>query len=470
MSILGQLEHDLQRAAERRLSNNAPSRRRSWWRQRSRVLPAAIAAAVLVGAGGSALLFAPGRAVPPAFVLAANPNVGLGQPIKPSLALLPMRVADPTGGPPWGMRVIRTSRGLACIQAGRVQGASIGALGVGYAFKGDGRFHPFEAADAVSLDSCPTLAGDGSAFQPGAFNVVTKDGLPLAGENIYPYERVHCDLPDQEDWGVRCPQSDLREVAVGILGPEATSIRVTTPRRSFTVTPYGRFGAYLIVLSAPPHANSGPYGFQGRRAPGTPTLTVSYRDGSSCRLPATTTKQQCSPKGLRYSRPKPPSATHLKTPVRVTYSSLLNATGPLMMLGEHGQVTPPSEKPGPGLTIAFTAPAAAPTVSSGYDVQIEPHASPGCSTPSMIVAQPTSQTIAVGQRVQITVPLESSCRATYTGRVFFVGSTGTYGEARTSNSSEAGPLYEVIARGLSGPGSHAHTFGATVARFQISVP
>jgi len=433
-------------------------------------VPAAVAAAVLVGAGGSALLFAPGRAVPPGFVLAANPNVGLGQPIAASLALLPMRVADPTGGLPWGMRVIRTTRGLACIQAGRVRDGSVGALGIGYAVKGDGLFHPFEAADAVSVDSCPTLTVNGSAFQPGAFEVVTNDGLPLAGENVYPNERVHCDLPHQEDWGVRCPQSDLREVAVGLLGPEAVSIRVNTPRRSFTVAPYGRFGAYLIVLSAPPHANTGLHGFQGRPAPGTPTLTVTFRDGSSCRLPATTRQQQCSPKGLDYARPKPLAGAHLKTRVHVTFSPRLNATGPLMVLGRDGHIAPPSQSPGPGLTIAFAATAAAPTVSSGYDVQIEPHASPGCSTPSMIVAQPTSQTIAVGQRVRITVPLDNSCEATYTGRVFFVGTAGTYGEARTSSSSEAGPLYEVIASGLSGPGSHPHTFGATVARFRIAVP
>ena len=43
--------------------------------------------------------------------------------------LLPLRVADPAGGLPWGLRLVHTTRGYACLQLGRVNGSQIGVLG-----------------------------------------------------------------------------------------------------------------------------------------------------------------------------------------------------------------------------------------------------------------------------------------------------------------------------------------------------
>jgi hypothetical protein len=468
-SILPQLEHDLVRAAERRLSTRrAP---RGWWRRRGVTLSVAFAALALVGAGGGELLFGSGKPLAPAFVLPANPAVGLGRPLPASLALLPVREADPAGGPPWGMRVIRTSRGLACVQAGRVVGGRLGGLGIGYAFKGDGLFHPFSPADAISSDSCATVEESGQAFQPGAPTVVTADGLPLAGENLYPGQRVHCDLPGQEDWGVRCPQADLREVAVGMLGPDASSIRVSGRGRGFTVRPYGPDGAYLIVLPAPPHANVGPYGFPGRKAPGTPALTVTFRNGSTCELPAAGPGQQCRPEGIERSSGPPPAGARLHRAVSVRYAVRMTGPGPLSVTAVGGERSFPrvirsTNEPLPGLSIAFGAPVAAPNASSGYGVELRPHAAPGCSLPGTILSQPTQNTLVAGQRVKITVLLESSCRTTYSGRVFFARSSGSFSEARTSDSADEGPLYEVIAS----ESFRGRVPGATVARFHIAVP
>ncbi len=468
MRILPQLEHNLLRASERRLSTKPTPR--GWWRKRGVALSLTLTAVALVGAGGGELLLASGKPVPPAFVLPASPMVGMGQPLAASLAPLPMRVTDPAGGLPWGMRVIRTTRGLVCLQAGRVLNGRLGALGIGYAFKADGRFHPFYAADAISQDSCPTVDRNGRAFQPGSATVVSADGLPLAGENIYPYQRVHCDLPGQEDWGVRCPEADLREVAVGLLGPDAASIRVTTPDRDFTVTPYGPDGAYLIVLPAPPGANRGPYGFPGRRAPGTPVLGVTYRDGSHCQIPANEPKQECSPKGLDYSPGPLPTATQLKTTIHVLYQPLMShANGPLSAIGPSGQgLIPPSNKTGPGLVITFIATVSAPNISSAYDVELQPRPVQDCVTPEKIIAQPTRQTIASGQRVRITIPLQR-CRTTYLGRVFFIRTSGNHGEARTTSRNGEGPLYEVIG-GRTGRSGHSPELGVTVGHFNISVP
>ncbi len=497
MSILPQLERDLLHAAEERLSA-APrvagasgvagassvagaSPKRGWWRRRRVAVSLALGALALMGAGGGALLLAPGRPVTPAFELPAMPTVGLGRPLAPSLALLALRVADPAGGPPWGMRVIRTTRGLACIQAGRVLDGELGGIGIGYAFRGDGRFHPFSPADAISEDSCATVDAGGRAFQPGAPAIVTADGLPLAGENLYPYQRVHCDLPGQQDWGVRCPQVDLREVAVGMLGPDAASIRVNapghapTPGPELTVRPSGPDGAYLIVLPAPAHANSGPgAGPYGSHVPqGMATLTVTYRDGSQCEIPAYSDAQRCTPKGLDVASAAPPAEGKAGATLRVSYRPLLPYSPPLLAEGRRGHTfaRPGSagERPGPGLVVTFRAPEAAPSISSGYDVELRPRPVAGCATPAVIVAQPTQRTLAAGQRVQIPVSLESGCRTTYSGRVFFASSTGSYSEARTSDSAGEGPLYEVIASHFC-CGRSPTKIGVTVGSFHVSVP
>ncbi len=269
---------------------------RRWWRRSRIVIPAALAAVVLAGAGGGALLLASGRPVPPAFLLPANPQTGLGQPIPASLALLPMRVPDPDGGPPWGMRAIHTTRGLVCLQAGRVVEGRLGGLGTGYAFDGDGLFHPFLAADAIGVDACPTVGGEGLAFIPGGPAIVTANGLPLAGENLWPGERVHCDLPGQEDWGVRCPQAELRQVAMGLLGPDATSIQVSSPEGEATVKPDGPEGAYLIVLPAQPNANASMLA----KAPGGAVLTSPTTTARNARSLRATLSRSAS---RRASRP-----------------------------------------------------------------------------------------------------------------------------------------------------------------------
>ena len=255
-------------------------------------LPVAIGVlAVAVASAGAALLLSSGQAVAPAFVLPATPAAGLGEPVPQSLALLPIRVADPDGGPPWGMRVIRTTRGLLCLQAGRVVDGRLGALGSGYAFDADKRFHPFLADDAIATDACPAVGAGRTAFLPGPPVIVPANGLPLAGENVSQSDQVHCDLPGQRNWGVRCPQSELRQVAVGLLGPHARSIAVSNADgSSFTIDPYGPEGAYLIVLPAQPDANAsmssgsyqGPFGYVSS-APGGATLRSPTTTASNAR-------------------------------------------------------------------------------------------------------------------------------------------------------------------------------------------
>lgn len=463
------------------MERSTQERRRRGWRRRGRVVvAAALGALVLAGAGGSALLLTPGAPVSPAFVLPANPDTGFGQPLPASLELLPMRVADPEGGPPWAMRVIRTTRGLVCLQAGREVGGQLGALGSGYAFGGDGHFHPFLPADAIATDACPAV-GSGQAFLPGPPVIVPANGLALAGENVAQTDQVHCDLPGQENWGVRCPQAELRQVAMGLLGPHASSIQVATEGRSFAVEPHGPEGAYLIVLPAQAKANdsfssggyTAPFGYASN-APGGAVLTITYGDGSHCQIPTSDSSLQCHAHSTS-TESSPPSSAQLNSPVQVSYLQLdQHPITPLIVdarssnsNSQQSFSSGAEQQPGPALSVSFDARHAAEGASSAYVVELHPQEVPGCATPSLIVSQPTDQTIAAGQTVRITVPLLDSCSTSYVGRVFYAQSSSIGGEG-----GGEGPLYEAIAAQVNSPPGSGRTpeHFPTVARFHIAVP
>lgn len=461
-------------------ASTAPRKRRSW-RRRGVGLPIAVGTVVLAAASaGGALLLAPGKPVAPELVLPATPETGLGEPVGASLELLPMRVGDPEGGAPWGMRVIRTTRGLLCLQAGRVVDGALGGLGIGYAFGGDGRFHPFLPADAIATDSCPAVGANGAPFLPGPPVIVPANALPLAGENVSQADQNHCDLPGQQNWGVRCPQAELRQVAMGLLGREAKSIRVTTPDSSFTVSPYGPDGAYLIVLPAQPNANAsmssgayeGPFGNVSHAAGGA-VLTVTYSDGSHCQIPATGPSRQCHAHEQGSTGAQLPSSAQLSSAVHVSYLPRVeHPVAPLLMDDAAGGTfagrgeQSGEAAPGPALTVSFKAPVRVENASSAYVVELEPRPVSRCATPAVIVSQPTDQTLQAGASVQIAVSLESPCATTYSGRVFLASSSSVGGE-----SGGEGPLYEAIAAKFGPPssGQGAASF-PTVGRFDISVP
>src|ERR1700733_6676710 len=88
-------------------------------------------------------------------------TAGEGIPVVGGARLLPLRAADPAGGLPWGMRIIHTTRGLICVQIGRVDGNQLGQLGIDGAFHNDGRFHPLPA------DALPHPLGNATEWMAG---------------------------------------------------------------------------------------------------------------------------------------------------------------------------------------------------------------------------------------------------------------------------------------------------------------
>lgn len=84
----------------------------------------------------------------------------MGVPVVGTVRLLSLRVPDPAGGPPWGMRVMRTTGGDECMQVGRVHDGRLGVLGQDGIFRDDHRFHPMPAS-AFGDHDC-ALVGTGA--------------------------------------------------------------------------------------------------------------------------------------------------------------------------------------------------------------------------------------------------------------------------------------------------------------------
>ncbi len=202
-------------------------------------------AAITLAATGVILTGSPvGTAVAPIA------TVGEGIPVAGGAQLLPLRVADPGGGLPWGMRIIHTTRGLICVQIGRVDDNQLGQLGVDGAFDNDGRFHPLPT-DALPGDIA-NVAGwmAGNCASPGDTYAGDSVGLELsAATSPHP--------------GAGVP-ADRREISFGLLGVHAVSVTYREGSMARTQPVLPGLGAYLIVQ---------------RYASGRPLGSVSETDG-----------------------------------------------------------------------------------------------------------------------------------------------------------------------------------------------
>ena len=185
-------------------------------------------AAITLAATGVILTGSPvGTAVAPIA------TVGEGIPVAGGAQLLPLRALDPAGGLPWGMRIVHTTRGLICVQIGRVDDGQLGQLGVDGAFHDDGRFHPLPT-DALPGDIA-NVAGwmVGNCSSPGATYAGDSVGLELSAATS---PRPGAGVP-----------ADRREISFGLLGVHAVSITYREGSKTYTRPVLPGSGAYLIV-------------------------------------------------------------------------------------------------------------------------------------------------------------------------------------------------------------------------------
>lgn len=222
---------------------------------------------IALAAGG---VIGTGSPVRPAAPL--NPRVGLGVPAMPDEAgLLPLCVPDPSGGLPWGMRIVRTTRQEVCLQVGRVEHGRLGELGIDGAFQDDRLFHPLPA------DALPTRTNEGGAIDQNTH--CEPNGSAFSAYSLGVDRAAQGERNDLE----ALPRSDLRDVYYGLLGPSAVSVSY---REDGAVhSDVAGSGAYLIVTQMPARTKPGYYGAgvtsYGALAPSRPLVAIAYRDGRS---------------------------------------------------------------------------------------------------------------------------------------------------------------------------------------------
>jgi hypothetical protein len=392
-----------------RIALQDPARARRGRRRRIialALLTALMIAAVAVAAGG--LLTGEPVKNPPGVTL--SPTSGLGTPVAASVKLTGLRVPDPAGGPEWGMRTLRTTRALGCVQIGRLDGRRLGVLGQDGAFGNDGRFHPrppgvltqadcrgLDAAGhlfiAISYQGLPAGALASGCAAPGGLTGAAASPAPRAGRPP------------------ACPARDERILFYGQLGPQAASISYRDDAgRSVTKPVSGPEGAYLVVLRPSPRRPAKGY-FVPAAGPGSGLTSVRYRDGSVCHIRSPRAiggARPCPLKGYVYPREPAVGAAQLASPVRAHVA-------PHTVLGPQARQFPAGARRNWKLTVSFRARVAG-TARSYYMVSIRPQPGRGCRVAEL---GPVTSDVRAGRVVTRSYLLPARCRGTVRGAVAY---------------------------------------------------
>lgn len=420
----GRVQQELRGAVARR--SHLP------WYLRIRPRRARPAIAALVG------LLATGSALAASGVLRTGATVGTPVPAIPnayegavvpgSVHLLALRVADPDGGPPWGLRVLKTTRGLTCVQFGRVVDGRLGVLGRDGAFADDGAFHPF-SSDFLDGVGCGTDDARGDAFVNEQFH-----GTP-ASALARDQQHTSGGCYTASSRSSSCPPAELRDVYFGLLGPDAVSIARTAASGGGTIPTAGPEGAYLIVLQhrrtqCAPGAVFCSKGesfstFGPELVPYEVIRAVHYRGGRSCDVP--TPAQQRFP-----SQSTCPAVGYVAAPgERVTARQLASRVSahvePARFYCEKAEQAVPCDgrvprgyrridmRFGPPellLVVEFMAREAVTNFDSHYEIGTSDPADPGnpqCPGAGAGGFGPTQTNLHAGQRVRYTEFVDADC-------------------------------------------------------------
>jgi len=298
--------------------------RGSRWRALPVVLLVVLGGAAVALASGLISFGTPVASVP----VFANPQAGLGGIVPGSVHVLPVSVADPRGGPPWGMRVLSTTRGAGCIQVGRLLDGELVALGQDGAFDNDGRAHELPASANIQRLNCSLVDGRGRIFDS-----ITQKSQPASAA-----QGVHCRAPGRYSPSRgpvprTCPLADERNLFYGLLGPDARSVTYAAGGQSHTVATVGPDGAYLIVTPGTTHRFSGADGRLERAGLAdadvvpvySPITAIHYRNGASCHL-LTAERWIYGPTACAPELPEPFGYVEDHTPTRAQLATPIHAS------------------------------------------------------------------------------------------------------------------------------------------------
>lgn len=401
LHVLEELEREFERVAR-----CAPLPHR-WWRRRGTVglvvLVTGTTATAALAAGG--LLTGEPVKDPPG--AAAKPTEGLGTVKARSAVLTGLRVADPAGGPAWGLRTSKTTREQGCVQVGRVVGSRLGVLGQDGSFDNDGRFHELPPGVSERRD-CQPLDAAGNSFV-----AISYQGLPASGAggdcSVRPTPADPTGTGTQPAKTPLCAKDSLRILFYGTLGPEATSVTYLDENGAVKSTPTsGRQGAYLVVLR--PSAKRPAKGYYvPAPSPGSGLRSVRYRDGGECRIRDPRSiggAKRCPRVGYVPPKVKRVSTADLESPVTATFAPR--------------PVDPTAGTPSASkllswqLTVRFTSRVAV-NPPSYYIVTTAPDDAGRCQ--SGIGFGPVARTLRAGERVTFNTFVPKRCRGLVRGKI-----------------------------------------------------
>ena len=405
----------------------------------------AIATPTVAAVGAVAGWFSKGQ---PDIYYPASATSGLGKVLPKDGRLLSIRVPDPAGGPPWGIRLVKTTRGETCIQVGRVVNGQIGALGIDGSWNDDHEFHEIKPNDQLA-DICGATDAAGTGF--------VNDDIHGAPASV--------DVPIYNGRGIPSPASSERMIEVGLLGPDAKSVTYKTPSGQLkTERTAGGVGAYLIVFrqtAANCHdfggsSGCGNGGFGDASLHGyTSVEKITYKSGKTCSdVPW---GRSCAPVG--WVAPKGPKLTEADVATPITVSTVTarhfcsdepsgEAYKGVLEPCNHGvpkgywrwEDAPPGSTASETLaTISFTARAPVTSANSWYQwVVYSPHH--GCKEGGISEGSKLDKNVRVGQRVGWWMVELETCPGTYRGELSYVQNAGVQGAQNTFFFEHNGPI------------------------------
>ncbi len=384
------------RGVARRLAGARRERRLSSRRRSS-------LAAVLLAGG---LVLSAGIALAASGLLSGAPvHLGRGAPLSPrsdygvprpgGVHLLPIATPDPAGGPPWGARYVLSTRGVGCLQFGRLVRGQIGVIGKDGAFGDDGLFHPLPSDYLKAAYPCATVGRNGDAYA-----AVVVDGIPASALIGGEADNGGCapeGQPRRVGRGARmpvCPRRDERLLMAGLAGPQAQRVYYRDEGRLRSVPAAAPYGAYLIVMPLP--ANAHDVGslqiYTSGNVGGGRIVKIAYRGGRviECASSGPAHQRTCPAVGNAPSTLSPLSDSAVKAPVSVTVG---HTKGERL------------------LRVSFKARVAVASANAGYWIAVHVPGPPGkCGYTSV---GPVSRDVRAGEAIRQRFQVSYSCHGRF---------------------------------------------------------
>lgn len=391
MRVLDELEREIARLAA---EAGDVHRRRRWWRSGTLVIALPLALAAAAVAATSAILTGEPVKNPPGLQL--NPKAGLGV-IVGSGKLLDVRAGDPEGGPDWALRMVKTSRGLGCVQLGRVVDGKLGVLGRDGAFGNDGKFHE-RGPQILQQTDCQQTDGAGHVFIAMSYQ-----GLPASGDATGCVARASSRIRRPV-----CPPGSLRTIYYGLLGPQAKAITYRDANDTVVRRPVrAPDGAYLVVLPTDLDRRNIGY-YSAGVTPATGLRSVEYRDGSICRIINPRRlggARRCPLKGFVAPSLSPVSSADLAATIGVRVGTRREYPGPKVRPRNGAPPIPAQRR----VTITFRARVAA-SARSFYTISTRmQRARRGCAYGT---SGPIAKDVTAGSVISQTLYVAYRCRGT----------------------------------------------------------